>query len=208
MTPRIAVVIPAYNASGTVAAVVAGIPAVVSDIVVVDDASTVPLEALADPRVVLVRLDQNRGVGGATLAGYDAAIARGAQVLVKMDADGQMDPRHLPALVRPILAHTADYTKGNRFLHAAELRTMPGGRRVGNAGLSFLTKLASGYWPVFDPTNGYSLTISPACMGSPASITYRVQLTYDTSPGAAKPPLSFDVAPDQGLAGPVPIFVH
>ena len=156
VTPRIAVVIPAFNASGTVAAVVAGIPATVSDIIVVDDASAEPLATLADPRVVLVRHDANRGVGGATLTGYDAAIARGAEVLVKMDADGQMDARYLPALVRPIVTGAADYTKGNRFLHSAELRTMPSGRRVGNAGLSFFTKLASGYWPVFDPTNGYT----------------------------------------------------
>ena len=156
MTPRIAVVIPAYDAAGTIAAVVASIPAVVADIVVVDDASAQPLAPLADPRVVLLRHDANRGVGGATLTGYDAAIARGAEVLVKMDADGQMDARYLPALVRPILAGAADYTKGNRFLHSAELRTMPTGRRVGNAGLSFFTKLASGYWPVFDPTNGYT----------------------------------------------------
>ncbi|HEY8860609.1 MAG TPA: glycosyltransferase family 2 protein [Candidatus Limnocylindria bacterium] len=156
LTPRIAVVIPAYNASGTVAAVVAGIPATVSDIVVVDDASAEPLGQLADPRVVLLRNDANRGVGGATLTGYDAAIARGAEVLVKMDADGQMDSRHLPALVRPIVDGRADYTKGNRFLHSVELRTMPSSRRAGNAGLSFFTKLASGYWPVFDPTNGYT----------------------------------------------------
>ena len=156
MTARIAVVIPAFNASAAIAAVVAGVPALVTDIVVVDDASADALAPLADPRVVLIRHDVNRGVGGATLTGYDAAIARGAEILVKMDADGQMDPRHLPALVRPILTDAADYTKGNRFLHSTELRAMPGTRRVGNAGLSFLTKLASGYWPVFDPTNGYT----------------------------------------------------
>jgi dolichol-phosphate mannosyltransferase len=156
VTPRIAVIIPAYNATATIAAVVAGVPAMVSDIVVVDDASTDAQVPLPDPRVMRIRHDVNRGVGGATLTGYDAAIARGAEILVKMDADGQMDPRHLPALVRPILTHAADYTKGNRFLHSTELRAMPGTRRVGNAGLSFFTKLASGYWPVFDPTNGYT----------------------------------------------------
>lgn len=156
MAARIAVVIPAFNASAAIAAVVAGLPALVSDIIVVDDASADALPPLADPRVVLIRHDVNRGVGGATLTGYDAAIARGAEILVKMDADGQMDPRHLPALVRPILTDAADYTKGNRFLHSTELRAMPGTRRVGNAGLSFFTKLASGYWPVFDPTNGYT----------------------------------------------------
>jgi hypothetical protein len=73
-----------------------------------------------------------------------------------MDADGQMDPDHLLALVTPIVTGEADYTKGNRFLHERELRAMPGRRRFGNAGLSFLTKLASGYWGIFDPTNGYT----------------------------------------------------
>ena len=73
-----------------------------------------------------------------------------------MDADGQMDPDYLLQLVTPIVVGEADYTKGNRFLHERELRAMPGRRRFGNAGLSFMTKLASGYWSVFDPTNGYT----------------------------------------------------
>jgi dolichol-phosphate mannosyltransferase len=98
----------------------------------------------------------NQGVGGATLTGYQHAAELGAEILVKMDADGQMDPDALPALLAPIVHGEADYTKGNRFLHARELQRMPLKRRIGNLGLSFLTKMASGYWRVFDPTNGYT----------------------------------------------------
>ncbi len=155
-----AVVIPAYRAEETITTVVSGLPAMVRHIIVVDDASpdgtADAVTRLADPRVRLVRLDANRGVGAATMAGYDAAVSLGAEIVVKMDADDQMDARHLPALVRPIARGLADYTKGNRFLHSAELREMPGGRRFANAGLSFFTKLASGYWAVFDPANGYT----------------------------------------------------
>jgi glycosyltransferase involved in cell wall biosynthesis len=158
--PVIAAVIPAYRAAATVGAVIGAIGPEVGHIVVVDDASPDDLAAAvagsADPRVHLVRHPENRGVGAATLSGYDAAVALGAELLVKLDADGQMDPRAIPALVRPIAQGRADYTKGNRFLHAPELAAMPRARRVGNAGLSFWTKLASGYWPIFDPTNGYT----------------------------------------------------
>src|SRR5437588_6724256 len=90
------------------------------------------------------------------MAGYQRAAALGAEVIAKMDADGQMDPDHLLTLITPIVIGRADYTKGNRFLHARELRSMPGRRRFGNAGLSFLQRLASGYWDIFDPTNGYT----------------------------------------------------
>ena len=79
----------------------------------------------------------------------------GASVVVKMDSDGQMSPDNLMTLVEPILSGYADYAKGNRFFHTREIRKMPFTRRVGNLGLSFLTKIASGYWNIFDPTNGY-----------------------------------------------------
>ena len=90
------------------------------------------------------------------MSGYDAAIELGADIIVKMDSDDQMDPAYLLPLISPLVLGEADYTKGNRFLHARQLRAMSLPRRVGNAGLSFLTKLASGYWNVFDPTNGYT----------------------------------------------------
>lgn len=159
---RIAVVIPAYRVEAQIAEVLRGMPEFVSWIVVVDDCSPddtgaiVEAEAQRDPRIRLLRHEVNRGVGDATLTGYEEARRLGADVVVKMDGDGQMDPRHLPALVNPITRGQADYTKGNRFLHARELYSMPLARRVGNLGLSFLTKLASGYWSLFDPTNGYT----------------------------------------------------
>jgi glycosyltransferase involved in cell wall biosynthesis len=106
--------------------------------------------------VVVVRLAQNQGVGGATLAGYDEAIRRGARVLVKVDGDDQMDLAYAGQLVAPILLGEADYAKGNRFTSISHLTTMPTVRVLGNAMLSFAAKLSSGYWNIFDPTNGYT----------------------------------------------------
>jgi dolichol-phosphate mannosyltransferase len=163
---RICVVVPAFNVERHIAEVISGIPALVSDIVVVDDASrdnTVhAVERLSDPRITLVKHDRNVGVGGAMRTGYQRALELGADLIVKIDGDGQMNPTHLPLLVEPVVHGEADYTKGNRFLHTAALSLMPRARRVGNVGLSFLTKAASGYWDVFDPTNGYTAIHSRA----------------------------------------------
>jgi len=159
---QVAVVIPAYRAAAHIAGVLRGIPEFVAWIVVVDDcspddtAAIVQEEARRDPRIRLLRHEENQGVGGAVLTGYAEAHRLGAEIVVKMDGDGQMDPAHLPALIAPIVRGEADYAKGNRYLHARQLRSMPLARRVGNLGLSFLTKLASGYWNIFDPTNGYT----------------------------------------------------
>jgi glycosyltransferase involved in cell wall biosynthesis len=158
--PIIAVVIPAYRAENHIAAVLSKIPAFIHTIIVVDDRSpdntAAVVSAWPDPRVRLVRHAENQGVGGAVMTGYAAAVEAGADVIVKMDSDDQMDPRYLQALIAPIISKQADYTKGNRFLHIRELTAMPLVRRIGNAGLSFMTKLASGYWQIFDPTNGYT----------------------------------------------------
>lgn len=161
-TPVIAVVIPAFRTERHIRDVVSTIPDFVSLIVVVDDRSPDDTAAIVtalqrvDDRVVLHRHEHNQGVGGAVISGYRIARERGADVVVKMDGDGQMDPEQLGRLVDPILRGQADYTKGNRFLHARQLASMPRARRIGNLGLSFLTKLTSGYWNVFDPTNGYT----------------------------------------------------
>lgn len=92
----------------------------------------------------------------AVMTGYRAAIADGMSVIVKIDGDGQMDPTLLPGFIAPILRGEADYTKGNRFWDLRHIQRMPLVRRIGNLGLSFLAKLSSGYWDVFDPTNGYT----------------------------------------------------
>lgn len=160
MSARVAVVIPAYQASRSVGAVIRSVPASVATIVVVDDASTDgtsdAARAAGDERVQVLRRDVNGGVGAAMIDGYREALAAGADVVVKMDADGQMDPAHLPALLEPILSGRADYAKGNRFWTTAHLEGMPAVRAVGNAGLSFFAKLSSGAWHVFDPNNGYT----------------------------------------------------
>jgi glycosyltransferase involved in cell wall biosynthesis len=95
------------------------------------------------------------GVGGATLTGFRQSLEDGADIAVKLDADGQMDPEFIPALIRPLLAGEADYVKGNRFWDLQSVAQMPRLRLVGNALLSFVTKFSTGYWNVFDPTNGY-----------------------------------------------------
>ena len=157
--PHVAVVIPCYRVAAHVADVVRSIPAAYDTIVCVDDASpddvAGALAALADPRVVYVRHERNRGVGGAVMTGWGEALARGADVVVKMDGDGQMRGEDLDALVAPVLDGSADMTKGNRFVDHAALRAMPRVRLVGNALLSFGVKAVSGYWNVLDPTNGF-----------------------------------------------------
>jgi glycosyltransferase involved in cell wall biosynthesis len=156
---RIAVVIPAYQVARHIAQVLAGIPAWVDQIIVVDDASqdgTADLAAgVRDPRLEVVRHESNRGVGAAMMTGIDQASRSGCTVVVKMDGDGQMDPALIGDLVEPILDGEADFVKGNRFADPWTLRRMPRIRRVGNLALSFLTKISSGCWQVFDPTNGF-----------------------------------------------------
>ncbi len=156
---HLAVIIPAYKAENSVLTVIKGIPDFIDSIIVVDDCSPddtakVVLAAVGD-RVHLIRLEKNLGVGGATIAGMKAAIDVGADILIKMDSDNQMDPKYLPALISPLIEKEADYVKGNRFVFLRDLSSMPGIRIFGNFFLSLLSKLSSGYWQVFDPTNGY-----------------------------------------------------
>ncbi|MDY0980249.1 glycosyltransferase family 2 protein [Stenotrophomonas sp. CFBP8994] len=158
---RIAVVIPSYKVTRHIAGVVAAIGSEVALIYCVDDAcperSGDFIEAnISDPRVRVLRHEVNQGVGGAVMTGYRQAIVDGASVVVKVDGDGQMDPALLPQFVAPILRGEADYTKGNRFWDLRQIKQMPLLRRVGNLGLSFMSKASTGYWDLFDPTNGYT----------------------------------------------------
>jgi dolichol-phosphate mannosyltransferase len=155
----IGVVIPAYGVGQRIEAVIAGIPAFVRTIVVVEDASRddtrARLKALRDPRLVVLEHAENRGVGAAMATGFARALQEGLDIVVKMDGDDQMDPARMPDLLRPLIAGTADMAKGNRYSDLVALRSMPAARIVGNAGLTFLVKAASGYWSLFDPANGY-----------------------------------------------------
>lgn len=158
--PVVAVVIPCYKVIPTIGAVLSGIGPEVARIYCVDDAcphgsGSHIVATCDDPRVTVLANDRNLGVGGATMHGFRRALADGADVIVKIDGDGQMDPRLIEQFVRPILDGRADYTKGNRFFDLAFLERMPRARLVGNAVLSFLTKLSSGYWNMMDPNNGY-----------------------------------------------------
>ncbi|WP_300578027.1 glycosyltransferase family 2 protein [Phenylobacterium sp.] len=155
------IVIPCYKVRDHILNVLAKVPPWIDGVVCVDDAcpdrSGDLIEAgCADPRVHVLRLPENQGVGGATLAGYGEAARLGGVILVKVDGDDQMDLSYLPQLVTPILLGEADYAKGNRFSSVSHLQGMPGVRILGNAGLSFLAKLSTGYWNVFDPTNGFT----------------------------------------------------
>ncbi|MEZ5738039.1 MAG: glycosyltransferase family 2 protein [Burkholderiaceae bacterium] len=158
---RLAVVIPSYKVKDHVIQVIEAIGPDVAAIYVIDDccpdrSGEFVTANVRDDRVRVIRHDSNQGVGGAVMTGYQAAIDDGMEVIVKIDGDGQMDPALIPEFVKPILEREADYTKGNRFVDLESVRSMPTVRLVGNAMLSFMTKLSSGYWNLFDPTNGYT----------------------------------------------------
>jgi dolichol-phosphate mannosyltransferase len=158
---NIAAVVPAYRVEGQIRSVLQDLPAYLRHIIVVDDASTdrtavlVAAAAKRDRRVILLRHKKNQGVGGAMITGFQKARDLGAEIIVKVDGDGQMDLSYLPALLSPLVQGKADYVKGNRFRDFAALRRMPLVRRIGNMGLGFLAKAATGYWNLFDPTNGF-----------------------------------------------------
>ncbi|WP_426075818.1 glycosyltransferase family 2 protein [Janthinobacterium sp. PSPC3-1] len=158
---QIAVVIPSYKVRDHILDVIRRIGPEVCRIYVVDDFCPMQSGAFVrehcdDPRVVVLQNPENLGVGGAVMTGYQAGIAEGMDIMVKIDGDGQMDPALIPDFIDPIVAGEADYTKGNRFYNLEEIRAMPKVRLIGNAVLSFMTKLSSGYWDLFDPTNGYT----------------------------------------------------
>lgn len=159
--PRIAVVVPCYKVTRHIAGVIAAMGPTIGAIYCVDDACPDSSgdfieKNVRDSRVRVIRHQVNRGVGGAVLSGYAEAIADGASVIVKVDGDGQMDPGLVDLFVAPILRGEADYTKGNRFWDLTYISRMPAVRRIGNLGLSFMAKASTGYWDIFDPTNGYT----------------------------------------------------
>jgi len=173
----LSVVVPAYNEEDHVGEVIQTLPDCVDRAYVVDDCSTdgtwsVIQEHVSDRErtrsraltdggptarsVVPIQHGTNRGVGGAIKTGYLAAIDDGADIVAVMGGDGQMDPDLLPDIVHPIAAGRGDYAKGNRLCSSGDRSSMPRFRRVGNYLLSSLTRLASGYWAIGDPQNGYT----------------------------------------------------
>ncbi len=156
---RVFVVIPCYNVEGQIARVLDEIPEYVDGIVAVDDASPDRtydvLATSSDARLDIVRHEQNRGVGGAMITGFTRAAELGAEIMVKVDGDGQMDTTYLPLLLDPLVNHQYAYAKGNRLVDRKALSSMPRLRIFGNFVLTFLTKLASGYWHIMDPQNGF-----------------------------------------------------
>lgn len=156
---KIAVVIPCYKVTKQIKKVLSSIPDFVDSIIIVDDAcpensGNIAME-IERQNMYLIKHEKNRGVGGAVISGFKKALALKCDIIIKLDGDGQMDPNNIPSLIQPILDNRADYTKGNRFNDFEALKSMPKIRLFGNSILSFITKAASGYWNIMDPTNGY-----------------------------------------------------
>lgn len=157
----IAVILPCYRTKENVLNVLNNIPDDVQHIYCIDDACDQGtgqhiVDHIKDERVKVIFHDKNQGVGAAMVTGYKAALKDGSDVIVKIDSDGQMDPRLLHNFTKPIVLHKADYTKGNRFYTLENLEKMPRIRLFGNAILSFFSKISTGYWRMFDPNNGYT----------------------------------------------------
>lgn len=158
---HIVAVVPAYNVADELGGVLRSLPAMFSAIIVVNDGSKDQTGAIADRyaeldrRITVAHHPRNAGVGAAMVTGFRLALEAGADIIVKIDGDGQMPLWLAPQLVEPLISGEADYTKGNRFRDFQAIRSMPVLRRIGNVGLSFLAKAATGYWRTFDPTNGF-----------------------------------------------------
>lgn len=156
----VAAVVPAYREELMIGRVVETMPDYVDHIVIVDDCSpddtSGAVERLGDPRVTLIRHEVNQGVGGAIITGHRAALDLGSDVNVIMAGDAQMDPEYLPQLLDKVTDDGYGFAKANRFYSPESFVGMPGHRVFGNIVLSFMTKLASGYWNLFDPQNGYT----------------------------------------------------
>src|SRR5512133_1044055 len=161
----VAVVVPAYNEEPLIETTVAGIPEFVDRVIVVDDASrdgtSGRVQALADGRVELIRHERNGGVGAAIASGYRRALDEGIDVTCVMAGDNQMDPDDLEAIVAPVARGDAEYAKANRLFTGQAWELIPRHRYLGNAVLSMLTKIASGYWHVADSQSGFTALSLP-----------------------------------------------
>lgn len=157
---RIVALVPAYNEEAHVGGVISTMPGFVDDIIVVNDASAdgtpEAVRAAGDSRVLLIDHERNEGLGGSLVDAHARALEAGSDIMVVMAGDGQMDPAYLPSLLDPLIDDGYDFTKGNRFFGTRSWAGMPAIRVFGNIVLTFLTKIATGYWNVVDPQNGYT----------------------------------------------------
>lgn len=163
---RIAVVVPAFNEEKLIGDSIKKVPAYVDSIIVVDDCSSDNTLKIAKshkkkvvPELIVIHHEVNQGVGAAIITGYKKAIELKSDIAAVMAGDAQMDPEYLPDLLDPIIDDRADYTKGNR-LFSKDIENMPRLRQRGNAILTLLTKISSGYWDIIDPQNGYAAASS------------------------------------------------
>lgn len=165
----ISVVIPSFKVAAHIKNVIENIPKFVDFIIVIDDQCPQETGQLVESykydRVHVVYNKVNLGVGGAVVNGYKKALALNSEIVVKIDGDGQMNTEYMHSLIQPILEDKADYSKGNRFSDFKALKSMPKVRLFGNSALSFLIKMASGYWNMMDPTNGYTAISKKAIEG-------------------------------------------
>jgi dolichol-phosphate mannosyltransferase len=161
-SPGITVVIPAFKVAEQIISVIQAIDKSVTQIIVIDDmcpqkSGEIVNKKIKDSRVKVLFNQKNLGVGGSMLRGYDEALKTKATYIVKLDGDGQMDPRLIPKFISELEKNNGDYAKGNRFADSESLNTMPKIRIVGNLVLSFLAKFSTGYWNIFDPNNGFTV---------------------------------------------------
>jgi glycosyltransferase involved in cell wall biosynthesis len=158
---RVGVVVPAFDEEALIAATIGGIPPLVDRIIVVNDGSSDRTAERAletgDPRVEVITHERRSGVGAATITGYRRALADGLEVVAVMNGDNQMDAADLPKLVGPVARGELDYSKANRLATGQAWQLIPRTRFFGNAVLSMLTKVASGYWHVADSQSGYTV---------------------------------------------------
>ncbi len=161
LNKKIAIVVPAYNVGEEIVKFLDNIPDYVDKIFLIDDCCPLQTGKLAkknsnDHRLNIIFNNQNLGVGGAVKVGYLKCIEDSIDIVVKIDGDNQMDPLEINAIVNPLITQNFDYSKGNRFLNNDKIENYPIVRFYGNIFLSFMSKLSSGYWDIFDPINGFT----------------------------------------------------
>ncbi len=158
---KIGVVIPCYKVKAQILNVISAIEDYIDFIYIVDDkcpdmSGKFVSDNTNDPRVKIIFNKINLGVGGAVKEGYKKGLKDKCDILVKVDGDGQMNPKLIKGLIKPIINGNADYVKGNRFFYLGSIRYMPKMRLFGNSVLSFINKIVNGYWNTMDPTNGFT----------------------------------------------------